>query len=120
MYVASKERDVALFIEGGSTTFSVGFPGLGAVGSCGGSAAFSLTVTVSNGPPSLLSKITLSPSRTITMSQGLTERGAHISTLRMTSVAYIAAVPLDASWQNIQRRKLRGQVMRNRLSILVE
>ena len=73
MYVASRDKDVAELMEGvsGCETFSAGLDGFDdTVGSCGGSVAFSLTVTVSNGPPSRLSRNNLFPSRTITMSQG--------------------------------------------------
>ena len=88
MYVASSDKEVAELIEGvsGTAIFSFGLLGLTVVGSCGGSAAFSLTVTVSKGPPSRLSKNNLFPSRTTTISHGYTDLGAVMSTLRMTSV----------------------------------
>lgn len=72
MYVASKESEVVVFMDAVSAVafFSAGLLGLGGTGSSGGSAAFSLTVTVSNGPPSRLSKKSESPSLKMTMSHG--------------------------------------------------
>lgn len=97
MYVASRERFVAELIEGVSGAFSFGLFGLGGSGSRGGSAAFSLTVTVSKVPPSRLSKNSLLPSLFTTMSHGRTDLGEHMSTLRILSVMYTVAASLAAS-----------------------
>ena len=64
-----------------------------------------MTVTVSKGPPSRLSKKSLLPSRTMTMSHGFTVLGAVIRTLRIASVAYTWAVSAAASYMIVVRMR---------------
>ena len=56
-----------------------------------------MTVTKSICEPSRLSRKILLPSRTMTISQGLTERGAHMSIDSTESVAKIVASSRSAS-----------------------